>query len=61
MTPRNRAEACPQCGENTSRLTYTELVRSCNDDMKVAEWSECGRCHRWLAFSIWAHREARPR
>jgi hypothetical protein len=61
MTSRDPIAACPQCGENTSRLTYTELVVTCDDDFKVAEWSECGRCHRWLAFRIVRDGETRPR
>jgi hypothetical protein len=61
MTSRDREAACPECGETSSRLIHTELVRTCNNDMKVAEWSECGRCHRWLALRLWAHRDASTR
>lgn len=61
MTSRDLVAACPQCGENSSRSTYTQLVPSYNDDnWKVAEWSECGRCHRWLAFHIRRDGEERP-
>ncbi|MBB5121008.1 hypothetical protein [Streptomyces eurocidicus] len=41
-------------------MSYTELVHSCNDDLKVAEWTECGGCHRWLAFRVGRDEEARP-
>ncbi|GHD35456.1 hypothetical protein GCM10010313_82810 [Streptomyces violarus] len=52
MTSNGRITACPQCGENTPPKTYTELVHTCRASWEVAEWSECGRCHRWLAFHI---------
>ena len=61
MTSSGRVAACPQCGENTPRLTYTALVHTCNDDLEIAEWSECGRCHRWLAFQVWKRGEKRAR
>lgn len=60
MTSRELVAACPHCGEISSRSTHTELVRSCNGNWKVAEWSECGRCHRWLAFHILRDGERRP-
>ncbi|RSS82805.1 hypothetical protein [Streptomyces sp. WAC06614] len=59
MTSGARLAACPQCGENTPRSTRTELVHSCTGGLEVAEWSECGRCHRWLAFHVRERRDRR--
>ncbi|WP_055594363.1 hypothetical protein [Streptomyces hirsutus] len=52
MTPHSPGTRCPGCGNDVLRRTYTELVPTCGVGWKIAEWSECGHCHRWLAFHL---------
>ena len=53
MRPDDRATACPECAEVTPRVTHTTVVHRCNHALRVAEWSECARCHRRLSFRVW--------
>jgi hypothetical protein len=55
MTAREQITACPQCDDRGPHLTHTELVHGCGGctEARIVEWTECGRCHRWLACHLW--------